>query len=116
MFGIKVVKVIAVKRGNMALSKKETENIMEQIEQKMIEYESTIHTMTTIILCFLAQSNDSFVIKKEIVEQIVNAEDRESFEFEFKVHDNGDGELILIRPDQVEGKKRVQEFKRTLPH
>ena len=54
------------------------------------------------------------IIQKSIVEDIVNRDDLDKFEFEFKVHDNGNGELILIYPDEVEGKKKVAELRKTV--
>ena len=92
----------------------EYEKLLEILEKKMVDYETTLQTMTTIIICSLAQSGGAMIIQKSIVEDIVNRDDLDKFEFEFKVHDNGDGELILIRPDQVEGAKRVAKLRKTV--
>ena len=93
----------------------EFEKIMQNLEEKMTEMQATIQTMTTIIFCTLIQSDNKLVIKKEVVEEVVNREDVDKFEFEFKVLDNGDGELNLIKPEDVEGMKKVQAFRKTLP-
>lgn len=96
------------------LKQQEHEKLMEILEKKILDYETTLQTMTTIIICSLAQNGDKMVIQKSVVEDVVNREDLDKFEFEFKVHDNGDGELILIRPDQVEGAKRVAKLRKTV--
>lgn len=92
----------------------EYEKLLETLEKKMVNYETTLQTMTTIIICSLAQSGGAMIIQKSIVEDIVNRDDLDKFEFEFKVHDNGNGELILIYPDEVEGKKKVAELRKTV--
>ena len=96
------------------LKQQEHEKLMEILEKKILDYETTLQTMTTIIICSLVQNGDKMVIQKSVVEDVVNREDLDKFEFEFKVHDNGDGELILIYPDEVEGKKKVAELRKTV--
>jgi hypothetical protein len=92
----------------------EYDKLLENLEAKMLEYETTLQTMTTIIICALAQNDNSMTIQKSIVEDIVNRDDLNKFEFEFKVHDNGDGELILIYPEDVEGMKKVAKLRKTV--
>jgi hypothetical protein len=89
------------------------DEMAQTLENKLMEYETSIQTLATVLMCILVQNNDIIEISRDTVSNLVNREDFSEFDFEFMHLENGDAKIKLIRPgvikDENDSSRSVSE-------